>query len=125
MDWEGIILTQKVRNKINFINIKKFRKLRNIKLELGDRLTVIAGHNGIGKSTILGLIANGSEFKGRKSYFDKIYQSQFQEIFHLDINTDYIQDKENKYNVIMEYDYKQKKFIKNVQYQNMEMTDLK
>ncbi|WP_226086693.1 ATP-binding protein [Mesobacillus sp. S13] len=105
-------MTQKVRNKINFINIKKFRKLRNIKLELGDRLTVIAGHNGIGKSTILGLIANGSEFKGRKSYFDKIYQSQFQEIFHLDINTDYIQDKENKYNVIMEYDYKQKKVYK-------------
>lgn len=35
-----------------------FRKLRELKIDFADRLTVIAGHNGIGKSTILGLIAN-------------------------------------------------------------------
>lgn len=35
-----------------------FRKLRELKIDFADRLTVIAGHNGIGKSTILGLVAN-------------------------------------------------------------------
>ena len=35
-----------------------FRKLRSLKVEFAERLTVIAGHNGIGKSTILGLVAN-------------------------------------------------------------------
>jgi predicted ATPase len=40
-----------------------FRMLKNITINIADRITVIAGHNGIGKSTILGLIANGSEIK--------------------------------------------------------------
>ncbi|NEY20530.1 AAA family ATPase [Bacillus ginsengihumi] len=101
-----------MRNKINWINIFRFRKLRNIKINIGERITVIAGHNGIGKSTILGLIANGSELKGHKSYFDKIFQSQFQEIFHLDADYDYIQDKESKYSVLMEYEYNQEKIYK-------------
>jgi predicted ATPase len=35
-----------------------FRKLGGLTLEFADRLTLIAGHNGIGKSTILGLVAN-------------------------------------------------------------------
>ena len=48
-----------------------FRKLGNINIEFADRLTLIAGHNGIGKSTILGLVANtfGIARGGPKSYF--------------------------------------------------------
>lgn len=94
-----------VRNKINSIYIERFRKLRDINIDIASRITVIAGHNGIGKSTILGLIANGSELKGYKSYFNKIFQSQFQEIFHLDVEKDYSNIKTNKYNVILEYCY--------------------
>ena len=40
-----------------------FRMFRNLTINISERLTVIAGHNGIGKSTLLGLIANGSELK--------------------------------------------------------------
>jgi predicted ATP-dependent endonuclease of OLD family len=61
-----------------------FRKLRNLKLEFADRITLIAGHNGIGKSTILGLIASTSGLKDNKSYFNKTFSSVIHEIIHLD-----------------------------------------
>lgn len=65
-------------------NEHKFRKLSNIKLDIAPRLTAISGHNGIGKSTILGIIANGSEYNGEpKTYFGKSFRSDFGEIFHL------------------------------------------
>jgi AAA15 family ATPase/GTPase len=99
-----------VRNKINSIQIEKFRKLKDITIKVADRITVIAGHNGIGKSTILGLIANGSELTSHKSYFDKSFRSQFQEIFHLDINTDY--NKVNKYSVLLDFDFEQESILK-------------
>ena len=34
-----------------------FRKLGSISIPFAERITVIAGHNGIGKSTILALVA--------------------------------------------------------------------
>ncbi|WP_348943867.1 AAA family ATPase [Chitinibacter sp. FCG-7] len=69
---------------------KPFRKLRNITIEIAPRITVIAGHNGIGKSTILGLIANCSGLsRGEKSLFGTTYQSNFQEAFYLDYFADY------------------------------------
>ncbi|RPF50304.1 AAA family ATPase [Aquisalibacillus elongatus] len=100
------------RNKISNIHIEKFRKLKEIDIEIADRITVIAGHNGIGKSTLLGLIANGSELKGHRSYFDKIYQSQFQELFHLDHDSDYSNNPDKKYSVILEYDYSEETLYK-------------
>jgi len=48
----------KVQVKSLMFGSPPFRKLGNINIEFADRLTLIAGHNGIGKSTILGLIAN-------------------------------------------------------------------
>lgn len=99
-------------NKLISIKLVRFRKLKDIKIDIANRLTVIAGHNGIGKSTILGLIANGSELKGQKSYFDKIFQAQFQEIFHLDLDNDYIKEQEKKYSVLIEYCYEGVKLYK-------------
>ena len=66
-----------------------FRKLCNLKFEFADRLTLIAGHNGIGKSTILGLIAAASGITGPKntrykSYFSKFYYVDINDIIHLD-----------------------------------------
>lgn len=109
------------RNKINWIHIHHFRKLKDIRIDIGERITVIAGHNGIGKSTILGLIANGSELKGYQSYFDKIFQSQFQEIFHLDINNDYSTDKEKNTQFFYPMNITILLYIKNVMYQSMEI----
>ena len=79
--------------KISF-DEKGFRKLKNIEIPIAPYITAIAGHNGIGKSTILGLIANCSGLsKGEKSFFGKVFQSNFQEAFHLD----YFKDYENYY----------------------------
>lgn len=94
-------------NNLKHIKIKRFRKLIDVDIDIASRITVIAGHNGIGKSTILGLISNGSELKGYKSYFEKIYQSNFQEIFHLDEQTDYIKEHGRKYSVLLNYEYEQ------------------
>ena len=75
--------------KISF-DEKGFRKLKNIEIPIAPYITAIAGHNGIGKSTILGLIANCSGLsKGEKSFFGKVFQSNFQEAFHLDYFKDY------------------------------------
>ncbi|WP_371069601.1 AAA family ATPase [Sediminibacillus sp. JSM 1682029] len=101
-----------MRNKLNSIYIDKFRKLKNIRIEIAERITVIAGHNGIGKSTILGLIANGSELKKYKSYFDKTFQSKFQEIFHLDTSSDYHTDNSKKYSFLMKYTYEDELLFK-------------
>lgn len=62
------------------------RKLKDFSIEITERITLIAGHNAIGKSTILGIIANSSGIKSAdyKSYFEKTYQSKFEELFYLD-----------------------------------------
>jgi predicted ATPase len=72
-------------NSLTF-GIPPFRKLGNIKIEFADRLTLIAGHNGIGKSTILGLIANtfGMTVKGGpKSYFGEPFSANIERIVYL------------------------------------------
>lgn len=63
-----------------------FRKLGNIKIEFADRLTLIAGHNGIGKSTILGLVANTfgiTDRGGPKSYFGEAFSANIERIVYL------------------------------------------
>ena len=63
-----------------------FRKLGNINIEFADRLTLIAGHNGIGKSTILGLVANTfgiTERGGPKSYFGEPFSANIERIVYL------------------------------------------
>ena len=93
-----------------------FRKLKTLEIDIAERLTVIGGLNGIGKSTLLGLIANASGVSGRndprsktktyirkKSYFDLPYQANFQELFHLDEN-DYTSDQKKKGNIEFHYE---------------------
>ena len=77
---------------------QEFRMLSNMNLEIADRITVIAGHNGIGKSTILGLIANGSEIKKNQgtTLFSLAFQAQFHELFVLDEEKDYFPQRNTK-----------------------------
>lgn len=62
-----------------------FRKLGNLTIEFADRLTVIAGHNGIGKSTIQGLVANtfGVSKGSPKSYFGEPFYANIERIVYL------------------------------------------
>jgi energy-coupling factor transporter ATP-binding protein EcfA2 len=68
-----------------------FRKLLNMKIPIAERLTLIAGHNGLGKSTILGLAANGSGITqaAYRSYFDRTYQGNLYEIIFIDFEGEY------------------------------------
>lgn len=52
--------------KIKKLEIKKFRGLENLSLDLGEKITVICGKNGTSKSSILGIIAQIFTF--RKNY---------------------------------------------------------
>lgn len=72
-------------SKVSFDNLG-IRKLKDFSIPITERITLIAGHNAIGKSTILGIIANSSGIKSAdyKSYFEKTYQSKFEELFFLD-----------------------------------------
>lgn len=69
-------------------NDHPFRKLKNLKIEFSDRITLIAGHNGIGKSTILGLIANnfGLGTPGTRSYFGTQYSSSIEKIVYISLD---------------------------------------
>ena len=70
---------------------KPFRKLGDIKIQFAPRITLIAGHNGIGKSTILGLIANGSGNRdtGSPSYLNRQFEANLKDIVHLDYEKDF------------------------------------
>ncbi|MBF0635436.1 MAG: AAA family ATPase, partial [Nitrospinae bacterium] len=75
---------------LNF-EAQPFRKLGNISIPFAERITIIAGHNGIGKSTILGLVANGSGIHDAsiQSYFNRAFQANLKEIVHLDFAKEY------------------------------------
>jgi hypothetical protein len=65
-----------------------FRQLGNIRIEFADRLTLIAGHNGIGKSTILGLLSNTFGLTGPeyKSYIGEPFYANIERIVYLAVN---------------------------------------
>jgi AAA domain, putative AbiEii toxin, Type IV TA system/AAA domain len=72
-----------------------FRKLGNLKIDFADRITLIAGHNGIGKSTILGLISNTFgllEADVSKTYFEDGFSTSIERIVYIaldEADTDY------------------------------------
>lgn len=82
-----------------------FRKFKKIKMNIAKRITVIAGHNGIGKSTLLGILTNASAYISakHKTYFDKNYKSSIEEVFYLSPDSDFENDPKKKPNFIITY----------------------
>lgn len=96
--------------KIKLRNLKveqpPFRKLKDITVPISERITVIGGHNGIGKSTLIGMIANGSGLRSakNKSYFDLSFQAVFHELFSLSETYDYKSTLSERGSVTLEYE---------------------
>jgi hypothetical protein len=66
------------------IKIRDFRQFKDKEVHLGRRLTVLAGRNSTGKSTILGLLANSGELKKREgvTLSNRQFRAEFGEILH-------------------------------------------
>lgn len=68
--------------RIHEIDIHNFRCFKSISLKLGKYLTVIAGHNATGKSTILGLLGHCAELKKKdgQPILQNLFRTEFSEI---------------------------------------------
>ena len=88
------------------ISLPPFRKLKNIEINFADRITLIAGHNGIGKSTILALISNGSGLteKNYDSYTGRTFQGNLNEIIYIDYETEFAKV-ENPPKPVLQYSF--------------------
>lgn len=66
------------------LKLNDFRQFRGMDIYLGKRLTVVAGRNSTGKSTILGILANSGELKKKDgtTYANGQFRAEFSEIFH-------------------------------------------
>lgn len=86
-----------------------FRKLGAIEINLAPRVTLIAGRNGVGKSTILALIAGSSGITrgGTKfhSYFGTLPNVGTEDILKLSFERDFVEDEAQKANVLITYSY--------------------
>lgn len=75
-----------------------FRKLGMMTIPFASRMTVIAGHNGIGKSTIMALVANNSGLSSsqdHKSLFGKAFQGNLFDIAYIDYDAEYLTPRKN------------------------------
>lgn len=68
--------------------IENFRNFKNTSFDLGKKITVISGQNGVGKSNILSLIASGSGVS-TKSMFGSNFQPEFTDFFNIDISENF------------------------------------
>lgn len=77
-----------IRIRPYFFNVENFRNFKNVSFELGRKITVISGQNGVGKSNLLSLIASGSGLN-KKSVLGSNFQPEFYEFFNIDENEDF------------------------------------
>ncbi len=70
------------------LHVEKFRNFRDVSFELGRKLTVISGQNGVGKSNLLSLIASGSGVN-KKSALGSNFQPEFYDFFNIDKGENY------------------------------------
>lgn len=86
--------------KIKKLNIINFRHIHDQIIEFGDKLTVITGQNGTGKSSLLGWVAQACHFKPKNTTITgKMFHSQYSEIFRFCKESDFSE----KYTVSLSY----------------------
>lgn len=99
--------------KVESLNIDKFRKLYELDFQVGRKITVFSGQNGVGKSNILSLIASASGTTKQKNS-DSNFQPDFDEYFYI-----YSDELDENYscniNYITEDEYR---FTKNLRLKN-------
>lgn len=91
-----------------------FRKLGGIKIEISERITLIAGRNGVGKSTILALIAGSSGMARTKfkTYLGIEPRVNAEEILRLSYTRDYVKAESDRPYVLLNYKLGDKLFVK-------------
>ena len=74
---------------IKHLHIEKFRAIKDLNFDLGSKITVIVGHNGTMKTTILGILSQtftlskDNPMVGEKTIDGYNFHSQFSEKFKL------------------------------------------
>lgn len=92
-----------------------FRKLGTIDISIASRVTLIAGRNGVGKSTILALAAGASGLtRGVKNrtYFGSLPNPSAEDILKLSYERDFVADETLKPYVLLTYGVGKEKFQK-------------
>ena len=91
-----------------------FRKLGDIKVPISGRITLIAGRNGVGKSTILALIAgtSGLARKGVKTYLGIEPRVNAEEILRLSFAREYVKKESERPYMLLNYTLGDKSFVK-------------
>ncbi len=85
--------------KIHRIITSDFRHLKNVNIEFGDYITVISGLNGTGKSSVLGLIGQLFDYKGKEK---TINNNKFATIYSEIFKFCHIHDQKKAYEYIAE-----------------------
>jgi AAA15 family ATPase/GTPase len=68
---------------VSELKIESFRSFHDVVIPLGNKITVISGVNGVGKSNVLSLLASGSGIN-KKSQLGSNFQPEFTEFFNID-----------------------------------------
>ena len=72
--------------KIEF-GAQPFRKLKNLTVPIAERVTLIAGHNGLGKSTLMAFLANNCALTSKvvpHTFLGTRFKANIDEIIHID-----------------------------------------
>ena len=84
--------------KIQHVKVEKFRSFHEVEFDIGRKITVISGQNGVGKSNLISLIASGSGL-GKRSEFGGNFQPKFYDFFYIAPEENY-----EEYSIYLRYD---------------------
>ncbi|MFB4212586.1 AAA family ATPase [Shouchella sp. JSM 1781072] len=81
------------------MNIREFRRFKDISIDLGIQITCIAGHNAVGKSTLLGLLGHSGELKKMEgeTLFGQPFRAHLNDI--VKFSPDFDIGKSNRYEI--------------------------